>query len=213
VRGKKLVTMKDAALAEVEVLGESKPIILVLGSCMNVGKTAAATEIVRLLTKSGVKVGAAKVSGVACLKDTRRFEVAGAVRALSFIDCGYPSTVDADVSAIAKTCVANLQDVDVIVMELGDGILGHYHVDSVLEDAGFMRNVDAVVYCASDLVAAWGGKKLLEERGIRITCVCGPATDCVAGTSYIEGHLGLPAANALTEPAKLMQILSPALTV
>lgn len=213
VKGKKLLNIQDAALPEVEVLGESKPIILVVGSCMNVGKTAAATEIVRLLTKAGHKVGAAKVSGVACLKDLRKFEAAGAVRTLSFLDCGVPSTVDADVSTIAKTLVAHLADTDVIVMELGDGILGYYHVDSVLEDKGFMANVDAVVYCAGDLVAAWGGKQILESKGIKITCVCGPATDSVAGTTYLEGMLGLPAANALTEPAKVMEILAPAVAI
>jgi hypothetical protein len=176
---------------------------------MNVGKTAAATEIVRLLTKAGHKVGAAKVSGVACLKDLRKFDAAGAVKTLSFLDCGVPSTVDADVSTIAKTLVAHLEETDVIVMELGDGILGYYHVDSVLDDAGFMANVDAVVYCASDLVSAWGGKQILESKGIRISCICGPATDSVAGTTYLEGIIGLPAANALTESAKLMEILAP----
>jgi len=209
VRGRKLLNIKQAALPEVEILGESKPVILVVGSCMNVGKTAAATEIVRHLAKAGHKVGAAKVSGVACLKDLRKLEAAGAVRTLSFLDCGVPSTVDADVSMIAKTLVANLTEADVIVLELGDGILGYYHVDSVLEDRGFMANVDAVVYCASDLVATWGGRQILESKGIKIACVCGPATDSVAGTTYIEGILGLPAANALTEPGKLMEILAP----
>jgi hypothetical protein len=212
VKGKKLLNIRQAALPEVEILGESKPIILVVGSCMNVGKTAAATEIVRLLAKAGHKVGAAKVSGVACLKDLRKFEAAGAVKTLSFLDCGVASTVDADVSTIAKTLVAHLAGADVVVMELGDGILGYYHVDGVLEDAGFMANVDAVIYCASDLVAAWGGKQILESKGIKITCVCGPATDSVAGSTYIEGVIGLPAANALTESAKLMEILAPAVT-
>lgn len=209
VRGRKLLNIKETALPEVEVLGVSKPIVLVMGSCMNVGKTAAATEIIRLLTKAGHKVGAAKVSGVACLRDLRKFDAAGAIRTLSFLDCGVPSTVDADVSSIAKTLVAQLAEADVIVMELGDGILGYYHVDSVLEDQGFMANVDAVVYCAGDLVSAWGGKQILESKGIKVTCVCGPATDTVAGTTYIEGMIGLPAANALTEPAKLMEILGP----
>ncbi len=213
VRGQKLLNIKEAALPEVEVLGESKPIILVMGSCMNVGKTAAATEIVRLLAKAGHRVGAAKISGVACLRDLRKFEAAGSAKTLSFLDCGVPSTVDADVSTIAKTLVANLADSDVIVMELGDGILGYYHVDSVLEDAGFMANVDAVVFCAGDLVAAWGGKQILESKGIQVTCVSGPATDSVAGTTYIEGVIGLPAANALTEPAKLMEILAPAVAI
>lgn len=211
VRGRRPVTLRQHALPEMPVLGATRPVILVMGSCMNVGKTAAASEIIRLFTRKGVRVGAAKVSGIACQKDVRKMEANGAVRTYSFLDCGWPSTVDADdVSAVARSLAAALSagDVDLIVMELGDGILGHYHVDSVLEDRAFMANVDAIVFCASDLVSAWGAKELLDRRGLRIDVVCGPATDTVAGTTYIENVLGLSAANALTEQAKLYDLLA-----
>jgi len=215
VNGRKPVTLAQHALPEVPVLPITKPIVLVIGSCMNVGKTAACTEIVRLFTKRGVRVGAAKASGVACLKDVRRMELAGAVKALSFVDCGYPSTVDADdVSVIARALAAALDPVsDLIVVELGDGILGHYHVDSIFNDRSFMANVDAVVFCASDLVSAWGGREILTQKGVPIHLVCGPATDNCAGTQYIENILGLPAANALADQEKLFDLLSARLQV
>ena len=41
-------------------------------------------------------MAAAKLSGVAALKDIEKMKEAGAVRVLSFIDCGFPSTVDVD---------------------------------------------------------------------------------------------------------------------
>jgi len=210
VRGRRPVTLKQHALPEVPVLGATKPVILVIGSCMNVGKTAASVEIARLFTKRGVRVGAAKVSGVACLRDVRRMQLAGAVKALSFVDCGVPSTVDADdVSGIARSLVAALDDAcDLIVVELGDGILGHYHVDSIFEDRSFMANVDAVVYCASDLVSAWGGREALSRKGVPVHVICGPATDNCAGTEWIESTLGIPAINALTEPEKLVDLLA-----
>ncbi len=210
VRGRKPLSMKLGALPEVPVLGTTKPIVLVVGSCMNVGKTAACCEIVRLFTKRGVKVGAAKVSGVACLKDERKMKASGAVKTASFLDCGFPSTVDCDdVSGIARSLVAALtEDVDMIVMELGDGILGHYHVDSIFEDRSFMANVDAVVYCASDLVSTWGGREIMRAKGIPIDVVCGAATDNCAGTQWIENTLGLAAANALVEQEKLFDILA-----
>jgi hypothetical protein len=210
VRHRKPVTLRDVALPEVPVLGATKPIILVIGSCMNVGKTAACAEIVRLYSKRGARVGAAKVSGVACLKDERKMRAAGAVKTFSFLDCGYPSTVDAeDVSAIARSLVSAMNDdVDLIVMELGDGILGHYHVDTIFDDTSFMANVDSVVFCASDLLAAWGGREILARKGVPIHVVCGPATDNCAGTVYIENALGVPAANALTQPEKLYEILA-----
>jgi hypothetical protein len=118
--------------------------------------------------------------------------------------------VDAtDVGAIARTIVGALDgaDVDLIVVELGDGILGHYHVDSVFDDRSFMANVAAVVFCASDLVSAWGGKEILSGMGVSIDVVCGPATDNVAGTTYIENTLGLAAANAFTETRKLHDLI------
>ncbi|MBI2933114.1 MAG: hypothetical protein HYY16_15830 [Planctomycetes bacterium] len=210
VHGRRPVTLRQHALPEVPILGPSKPIILVLGSCMNVGKTAACAEIVQMFSKRGLRVGAAKVSGVGCMKDVRRMEIAGAVKTYTFLDCGVPSTVDAeDVSAIARSLAGALDDeADLIVMELGDGILGHYHVDSIFEDRSFMSNVDAVVYCASDLVSAWGGREILAQKGVPIDVICGPATDNCSGTDWIEGTLGLPAANALTEREKLYRILA-----
>jgi hypothetical protein len=68
--------------------------------------------------------------------------------------------------------------------------------------------VAAIVFCASDLVAAWGGKEILGGLGVNIDVVCGPATDNVAGTTYVENALGLAAANALTETDKLYKILT-----
>ncbi len=210
-RGRKALNIRQGALPEVPVLGRTKPVVLVLGSCMNVGKTAATTEIIKRFTKEGLRVGAGKVSGVAALRDTRKMTLAGAARVYNFVDCGYPSTVDAsDVGAIARSIVAKLdaEDVDLIVMELGDGILGHYKVDTVLRDPALMANVAAIVFCASDLVAAWGGKEILGGLGVNIDVVCGPATDNVAGTTYVENALGLAAANALTETEKLYKILT-----
>ena len=204
--------LREAALPKVDVIAHARPIILVAGSCMSVGKTATMVEIIKGLTRQGLKVGAAKITGVGCLKDTIRMKEAGAVRTYSFLDCGVPSTVDAeDVAGIARSIVAQLADVDVIVMELGDGIIGHYNVEGFFDDRPLMSHIDAVVFCASDLTAAWGGKEILARHGVPITAVCGPATDTVAGVTYLERTIGLPAANALTDPAKLLSILSPVL--
>jgi hypothetical protein len=205
-------TLKEVALPKVDVLGSAKPIILVVGSCMNVGKTATTEEIIKGLARQGLKVGGAKITGIACLKDTIRMKNAGAVRTFSFLDCGVPSTVDADdVAGIARTIVAQLADVDVIVMELGDGIMGHYKVEEFFEDRALMAHIDAVVFCASDLTAAWGGKEFLAQRGVKVTVVCGPATDTEAGVTYLERTIGVAAANALTEPDRLLSIVTPVL--
>ena len=53
---------------------------------------------------------------------------------------------------------------DAIVFELGDGLLGTYGVDAILECADIRRALTGVVLSANDPVAAWGGVKLLRER-------------------------------------------------
>jgi len=209
-RGRAVLNLKQAALPPVPVLAPTKPIVLVVGSCMNVGKTAVASEIIRHFAKAGQRVGAAKLSGIACLRDLRRFEAAGASKVLSFLDAGVPSTVDAeDAGAIARTVIGHLgtAPIDLIVLELGDGLLGHYGVDRVLDDRAVMGGVGATVYCASDLVSAWGGVDLLGRKGITVDAISGPATDNVSGTTWIEGTMNIRAANALTEGPKLMEIL------
>ncbi|HZN62408.1 MAG TPA: hypothetical protein VFC90_08400 [Planctomycetota bacterium] len=210
VRRKVVLNLDQAALTPLPLVSITKPVVLVLGSCMNVGKTAAASEIIRRFSLAGRRVGAAKLSGIACLKDLRRFEAAGAVKVLSFLDAGVPSTVDAeDPGAIARTVMGHLEaaPVDVIVLELGDGILGHYGVERVLDDPVVTGAVTATVYCASDLVSAWGGVELFARRGLAIDVVSGPATDNASGTTWIDGTLNVRAANALTEGAKLVDIL------
>ncbi len=204
--------LREVALPRVEVLAESRPIILVVGSCMNVGKTATAVEIIRGLTMRGLRVGGAKITGIACLKDLIKMKEAGAVRTYSFLDCGVASTVDTDdVAAIARSIAAKLDDVDAIVMELGDGIMGHYRVERFFDDRGLLAHVQAVVFCASDLTAAWGGKEYFGQRGVKVSVISGPVTDTEAGVTYLERTLGIPAANSLTDPERFMGILTPVL--
>ena len=96
---------------------------------------------------------------------------------------------------------------EVIVLELGDGILGDYHVGSFFEHPDLVKATKAVVMCANDLVAAWGAQKLMEQWKIPITVVSGPVTDNQTGTDYIVRELKLPAANAKTDGRALFGIV------
>lgn len=202
--------LREAALPKVDVLAHAPPVILVAGSCMNVGKTVTSAAIVKGLTARGLRVGAGKLTGMASLKDTIKMEQAGAIRTYSFVDCGYPSTIDAeDVASIARSVIARLSDLDVVVLELGDGVIGHYHVDRFFDDRGLLSHVDAVVFCAADLTAAWGGREFLAQRGVKVKVFCGPVTETEAGVTHLESYVGAPAVNALTDPEKLVDLVAP----
>ena len=53
---------------------------------------------------------------------------------------------------------------DVIVFELGDGILGTYGVEAILKCDDIRNAITGLVLSANDPVAAWGGVKLLREK-------------------------------------------------
>ena len=193
-----------------EALADCPPLVVVAGTCMSAGKTAAASEIVKRFANAGHKVAAAKLSGVACLKDTLDMEDHGAFATLSFLDCGLPSTANVpDLAPYARSILSELasRKPDVIVVELGDGILGDYRVGTVVDAPDLSRAIKALVLCANDLVAAWGAKKLMEEWKIPITVVSGPVTDNQTGTEYISQELKLPAANAKTDGRTLFGIV------
>jgi len=209
-RAPAILNIAKGAVPPREHLERSCPLILVAGTCMNSGKTFAAAQLIKHFTHAGYRVAAAKLTGIACLRDTLNMEDHGAIKTLSFLDCGYPSTVSVpNLPAIAKALIAQLNAVepDVIVLELGDGIIGGYNVHVLFEDAELLRFVVATVFCASDFVGAWGGVQLLAAKRVPITVISGAVTDSVMGREFIEREWGIPAANAMRNGEKLYRLV------
>ena len=211
VRDGQPVNVRDGALPLAESLELTAPIVMVSGTCMNSGKTRAAVEIIQHLTQRGYRVGSAKLTGVACLRDTLNMVGHGAVEGLSFLDCGIPSTSDVEnLPGVAKGVLNALQshDVDVVVAETGDGVIGSYGVQELFHDKEIRAAVRCHVLTANDLVAAWGGKRLMEEDlGLKVGVMAGPATDNEVGVRYVTEELSVPAANARTHGERLADLV------
>jgi hypothetical protein len=193
--------IRDFATPWRDDLPDSAPIVLISGTCMNAGKTSAGATVVKHLTERGYRVAAAKLTGVALMRDMRKMQQAGAVQTISFADAGLPSTTNpSSVVPAAKGILHALNQTakpDVIVVELGAGILGGYSVDRLLRDQELMDLVKVHLMCANDLVAAWGADQLLSNQyGLHIDVMSGPATDNEIGVEYIEENFGIPAVNA-----------------
>src|SRR5215216_33792 len=206
----RVLNIADAGLPSRTSLGETAPIVMIAGTCMNSGKTYAATELIKQATRAGLRVAAAKLSGVACLRDTLNMSDHGAVTTASFLDCGLPSTVDVvDLAPSSKAIIARLNEAhpDLIVIELGDGILGGYSVDTVFADAELLDATAALVFCASDYVGAWGGIELLRRRGVEVDVIAGSVTDSKMGEDYIKSQFNVPAANARREGSALFELV------
>lgn len=206
-RDGQLLNIADFALPTCDRLDPNgPPVVMVFGTCMNSGKTFAAAEIIRILSHAGVRIAAGKVSGVAAMRDLLKMEDNGAIAMASFADCGLPSTVNAtDLGAVARAVVKQLEtsSPDLILLELGDGVLGGYNTGSVLAEQSLRDRTACRVLCANDLVGAWGGQQLLEPMGQSPQVISGPVTDNAVGTSYLERELGIPCANARYAPSEL----------
>jgi hypothetical protein len=187
------------------------PVIAMAGTCMDSGKTAAACAIVGRLRHLGLKVSACKATGVSLRRDVLAMEDAGASETMIFSDFGIVTTTEKNGPALTRALLTGLAKnrPDVIVLELGDGLLGAYGVDAILSDTAIRDALTAVVLCANDPVSAWGGAKILRQQyDIEPAVVTGPATDNDVGIQQIDERLSLPAVNALSHGVALGDMMA-----
>ena len=104
------------------------PVIALAGTCMEAGKTAAACAIVSRLRHLGLNVAACKATGVSLRRDVLAMQDAGAESAMIFSDLGIVTTTAENGPALTRSLLSSLGALqpDVIVLELGDGLLGSY---------------------------------------------------------------------------------------
>jgi hypothetical protein len=203
--------IRDHAIPPAETIDTRVPVVYVAGTCMNSGKTVAATELVRGLSRRGLRVGAVKLTGVSLMRDALSMRDAGAVAALTFNDAGAASTHAGMTVPVARGLINTLMAPhgsrpDVIVAELGDGILGEYGVQDILRAQDLTELGAAWVMAAPDPVGCWGARELMRsEFHLPITVITGPATDNAVGRDYITATLGLPAHNARRDSEGLLE--------
>ncbi len=182
------------------------PVVALAGTCMEAGKTAAACAVISRMRHRGFVIDAFKATGVSLRRDILAMEDAGARNSMIFTDMGIVTTTKINGPALTRTMLTELSagKPDAIVFELGDGILGTYGVDAILECPDIRSALTGVILSANDPVAAWGGVKLLRERfGIEPCVVTGPSTDNQVGVDIITDQLGVSAFNAMTNGGAL----------
>ncbi len=210
VRDGRALNLRDGGLELKTGPLPETPLVLVMGTCMNSGKTAVCKEILRLFSDRGFSVNAGKVAGVACFRDLKGMKEAGAQKVLSFHDFSLASTAQvSDLAPVARSLVHHLadSDPDFIVLEMGDGILGGYQVASLFEDREFLERGLCIVLCANDFMGVWGSLQWMTQQGHdpreHPVLVAGPVTDSAEGIRYIEENLAVPAANVFDSGGKL----------
>lgn len=184
------------------------PIVALVGTCMDAGKTTAAAVLIGDLVRRGYRVAAGKLTGVSLRRDVLAMQDCGADPVAVFTDFGVVTTDESNAAAAAHGLIAHLADgaPDLLVLELGDGLLGTYGVQALLGDPAITGAIGSVVLCAQDPVGAWGAVRLLEERyGLAVDVVSGRVTDGPTGQRFCQDSLGVPARNALRDGGGLAE--------
>ena len=196
----------DELLPDPALDTQGVPVVALAGTCMDSGKTAAACAVVSRLRHLGFTVDAFKATGVSLRRDILAMEDAGARNTSIFTDFGVVTTTAANGPAVTRTILNQLcsQRPDVIVFELGDGLLGAYGVDAILLDQDIAAALSCLILCANDPVGATGGVELLRnEFSLATDLVTGPSTDNQVGRNIILQRLEINAINAITNGADL----------
>jgi hypothetical protein len=210
--GKKPLNVKDFKMFEGENHVESKvPLVVVSGTCMNVGKTRVVCELIKHASDAGLTVFAAKLSGIAAIKDTEKMKDYGAKQAVSFLDAGFTSTVHNNKAVKAtKGAITHLSkgNPDFIIIEFGDGVFGEYGVMDILKDPIIQKKIAFHVGCAHDPMGAMKLSEVCKEIGSPLSLISGPVTDNEVGSSFVEKQIGIPAYNTYFNAENLFHYFS-----
>lgn len=200
----KLLNIDQANLFEPAAnLKSDVPLIITTGTSMDSGKTTVASEVIKTLTRIGMKLSGAKVTGVGAQRDLYRMHDYGVSEVVSFVDCGITSTANLpgdQMTAVAKGAIQHLSrnNPDAIMIEFGDGLLGRYGVMPILQDPQIQKNVRLHIGCARDPA---GAIKLAEDCakiGLPIDLISGPVTDNQVGKDIVREALNIMTYNAFS---------------
>jgi hypothetical protein len=187
---------------------ELPPIVALVGTCMDAGKTTAAAVLISEMTRRGLRVAAGKLTGVSLRRDVLQMRDSGATPVAIFTDFGVVTTSEETAADAARALVAHLAEAepDVLVLEMGDGLLGSYGVGAILADPALKEAIRSTVLCAQDPVGAWGARELLRDRWqLPVDVVAGRITDGPTGVRFCREALGVPAGNALKDGVALAE--------
>jgi hypothetical protein len=189
------------------------PVIAVLGTSMNSGKSTTLGCLVNGLAAAGLEVAAGKATGTGSGNDPLLFADAGAARVLDFTDFGYPSTFRLDydqVRGLLGSLVGALaeESTDVVVVEIADGLY-QGETRRLLSDPVFHRLVDRVVFSAADALGATAGVEVLRQAGLRPAAVSGLLTASPLAAREAAAVIDLPVLDtySLCDPTVALGLL------
>lgn len=190
------------------------PLIVVVGTSMNSGKTTATVALTHGLTRAGYAVAALKGTGTGSFGDVNDYSDAGAAFVGDFTDTGMVTTylqpmerVRAGIETLLAA--AERQGAAVAVMEIADGIF-QKETAALLADPAFVARMSGCVFACGDAVAAAGGVARLADLGVRPLCLTGLLSCSPMASAEAEAMTGVAvvARSGLMDPAVASGLLA-----
>ncbi len=207
----KQVNIMDYSIQHKKFLEKSAPIITVLGSSMEAGKTTVMKQIGQISKKLGIHPVAIKACGAAYLQDSFRAYDSGFIDYKLFIDAGMPTTCEPAEKVIGGTLgllfEANKLNPDLIVVECGAGIQDEYGVYELISNKKFNKFVKANIVACLDFVSVWGCKEILDKINYPIDIITGPVMNNATSWEYIKSKFDLEGESNLNGMPKLEKLI------
>ena len=170
------VNLEDFALAP-RPDAPRPPVIGVVGTSMNSGKTLATAQLVLGLRRAGFRVGAIKATGTGAFGDFNEYSDSGAHYVADFTDAGMVSTYREPLGRIKSgtetlLAEAGARGCDIVVMEVADGLLQR-ETARIIADPWFGDLISGLIFACGDAVAAAGGAAMLARLGLKPDAVTG----------------------------------------
>ena len=172
------------------------PVIGLLGTSMNSGKTLATAQLVLGLRRAGFRVGAIKATGTGAFGDVNEYSDSGAHYVGDFTDAGMVTTYLeplARIKTATETLIAEAghRGCDIVVMEVADGLLQR-ETAALIADPWFARLVSGLVFACGDAVAAAGGVAHLARLALVPDALTGLVSCSPMAASEAQEATGLP---------------------
>jgi hypothetical protein len=172
------------------------PVIALVGTGMDSGKTTTAAHLARGIVNLGLRVGYAKVTGTGAAGDPTLVADAGASPVLDFTDGGYVSTYRVSLKELLHLfaeLVGHLQGsgVDVTILEVADGLF--QRESAMLLSSTVVRQLaDGVIMAGNDSMGAAAGASWLIDRGHRVLGLAGLIQQAPLQVREAKAATGLP---------------------
>lgn len=195
VRDGAKITMKQFAMQR-DQGAFNIPTVLIIGTSMSAGKTVTGRRVCEILSKAGLNIVGAKLTGAGRYRDVVSFGRAGAARIYDFVDVGLPSTVvpEDEFREAIRPLLSHIGrlEPDFLVAETGASPLEPYNVGPAMDELG--DNIACILLAASDPYAVVGVAKAF---GVTPDLVTGPAANTSAAVDLVRKLADLPALNVI----------------